>query len=64
MKMVKKYKKIKSIPYRNKMKIAIIGENYYPTVAGIQEHMYNQAKCLREEGHEACIITGMPEVDR
>ena len=46
------------------MKIAIIGENYYPTVGGIQEHMYNQAKCLREEGHDACIITGMPIVHR
>lgn len=46
------------------MKIAIIGENYYPTVGGIQEHMYNQVKCLRDEGHDACIITGMPEVNR
>ena len=46
------------------MKIAIIGENYYPTVGGIQEHMYNQAKCLREGGHDARIITGIPEVGK
>lgn len=45
------------------MKIAIIGENYYPTVGGIQEHMYNQARCLRDEGHDAYIITGIPQVD-
>ncbi len=44
------------------MKIAIIGENYYPTVGGIQEHMYNQAKWLRKMGHDAHIITGMPTV--
>lgn len=46
------------------MKIAIIGENYYPTVGGIQEHMYNQARCLRDAGHDARIVTGMPEVTR
>jgi phosphatidylinositol alpha-mannosyltransferase len=46
------------------MKIAIIGENYYPTVGGIQEHIYHQARFLRSAGHDVRILTGMPSVDK
>jgi phosphatidylinositol alpha-mannosyltransferase len=46
------------------MKIAILGENYYPTMGGIQEHIYNQAKCFMSLGHEVCVITGMPKVSK
>lgn len=45
------------------MKIAIIGENYYPTVGGIQEHILHQATYLRGRGHDVRIVTGMPRVD-
>lgn len=45
------------------MKIAIIGENYYPTVGGIQEHILHQATYLRSRGHDVRIVTGMPKVD-
>jgi phosphatidylinositol alpha-mannosyltransferase len=46
------------------MKIAILGENYYPTVGGIQEHIFNQARQLQAMGHDVRVITGMPKVER
>ena len=44
------------------MKVAIVGENYYPTVGGIQEHIYHQAKYLRGAGLDVRVVTGMPKV--
>lgn len=44
------------------MKIAIIGENYYPSVGGIQEHIYHQATYLRSMGHDARVVTGLTKV--
>jgi phosphatidylinositol alpha-mannosyltransferase len=46
------------------MKIAIVGENYYPTVGGIQEHIYHQARFLRAAGHDARVVTGLKKVPR
>jgi len=42
------------------LRIAILGENYYPTVGGIQEHIRHQALFLRARGHHVRVITGMP----
>ena len=44
------------------MKIGIVAENYFPTLGGIQEHIYNLAKQLLLAGHEVKVITGMPAV--
>jgi phosphatidylinositol alpha-mannosyltransferase len=46
------------------MKIGIVGENYFPTVGGIQEHIYNQAIFLRNAGHDVRVITGVKRVPR
>jgi len=46
------------------VKIAIVGENYYPTVGGIQEHIYHQATYLRSVGHDARVVTGLKKVPR
>ncbi len=45
------------------MKIGILGENYYPTLGGIQEHIHHLAKGLMARGHEARVLTGMPDVE-
>jgi phosphatidyl-myo-inositol alpha-mannosyltransferase len=45
-------------------KIALVGENYYPTLGGVQEHIHNLARYLRARGHEARVLTGMPAVER
>lgn len=44
------------------MKIALLGENYYPTLGGIQEHIHHLARHLRQRGHDARVLTGMPTV--
>jgi phosphatidylinositol alpha-mannosyltransferase len=46
------------------VKIGILGENYYPTLGGVQEHIYQLALYLRRTGHDARVITGLPQVDR
>ena len=46
------------------MKIALLGENYYPTLGGIQEHIHHVARYLIGRGHDVNVITGMPVVDR
>ncbi len=45
------------------MKIGILGENYYPTLGGVQEHIHQLAVYLRRQGHDARVLTGMPHVD-
>jgi phosphatidyl-myo-inositol alpha-mannosyltransferase len=44
------------------MNIGIVAENYFPTLGGIQEHIFYLAKQLRAKGHTVKIITGMPKV--
>ncbi len=45
------------------MKIALLGENYFPTLGGIQEHIYHLARQLRQRGHDARVLTGLPPED-
>jgi len=40
------------------MKIGLVAENYYPTVGGIQEHVYHLARWLRSNGADVRILTG------
>ena len=44
------------------MRIGLIAENYYPTLGGIQEHIYHLAHWLVGQGHQIKIITGDPQV--
>jgi len=44
------------------MKVALLCENYYPTLGGIQEHVYNVAESLRLAGIDAHVITGLPGI--
>jgi phosphatidyl-myo-inositol alpha-mannosyltransferase len=45
------------------MKIAFLAENYFPTLGGIQEHIYHLARSMIERGHEVRVLTGLPQVD-
>jgi phosphatidylinositol alpha-mannosyltransferase len=45
------------------MKIALLGENYFPTLGGVQEHIYHLARHLMARGHDVRVLTGMPQVD-
>jgi len=45
------------------MKVALLGENYYPTLGGIQEHVYHLAQALRSAGHSVNVLTGLPRVE-
>jgi phosphatidyl-myo-inositol alpha-mannosyltransferase len=46
------------------MKVALLCENYYPTLGGIQEHVYHLAKGLRLLGVDAKVLTGLPTLDK
>jgi phosphatidylinositol alpha-mannosyltransferase len=46
------------------MKIGIVTENYFPTLGGVQEHVYELSRSLRAMGYDVRIITGLPKVDR
>lgn len=39
------------------MKIALVSEFFYPTLGGVQEHVYNVAKQYIRKGHDTSIIT-------
>lgn len=39
------------------MRIGLVSEFFYPTLGGVQEHLYNVAKAYRERGHEVGIVT-------
>ncbi|MCX7959815.1 MAG: hypothetical protein N3B13_12295, partial [Deltaproteobacteria bacterium] len=39
------------------LKIGIVTEYYYPTLGGIQEHVYHFSKEAASRGHEVHIIT-------
>lgn len=39
------------------MKIALVSEFFYPTLGGVQEHLYNVAKQYIRKGHDTKIIT-------
>lgn len=45
------------------MKIAYVAENYFPTLGGVQEHIYHLARHMQRAGHQAQVLTGLPEVD-
>jgi phosphatidylinositol alpha-mannosyltransferase len=45
------------------MKIAFLAENYFPTLGGIQEHIYHLARNMMARGHEVRVLTGLPQVD-
>ncbi len=44
------------------MKVAMLCENYYPTLGGIQEHVHNLSRGLHALGVEAHVFTGLPRV--
>jgi phosphatidylinositol alpha-mannosyltransferase len=44
------------------MKIALLGENYFPTLGGIQEHVHHLARQFIAKGHTVRVLTGQPEV--
>jgi phosphatidylinositol alpha-mannosyltransferase len=44
------------------LRIALLGENYFPTLGGIQEHIYHVAKKLLARGHHVKVLCGMPEI--
>jgi phosphatidylinositol alpha-mannosyltransferase len=39
------------------MKIGIVTEYYYPTLGGVQEHVYHFTVAARRLGHDVCIVT-------
>jgi phosphatidylinositol alpha-mannosyltransferase len=45
------------------MKIALLGENYFPTLGGIQEHIHNLARQMIARGHTVRVLTGQPAVE-
>jgi phosphatidylinositol alpha-mannosyltransferase len=45
------------------MRVALLGENYYPTLGGIQEHIHALARYLIRRGDHVRVITGLPRVD-
>jgi phosphatidylinositol alpha-mannosyltransferase len=45
------------------MRVAILGENCYPTLGGIQEHIHALARHLVDRGDHVRVITGLPSVD-
>jgi phosphatidyl-myo-inositol alpha-mannosyltransferase len=45
------------------MKIALVAENYFPTLGGIQEHVYHLARQLQARGHDVRVLTGLPSWD-
>jgi phosphatidylinositol alpha-mannosyltransferase len=42
------------------MKIALLGENYFPTLGGIQEHVHHLARQFIAKGHTVRVLTGLP----
>jgi phosphatidylinositol alpha-mannosyltransferase len=44
------------------MKIALLGENYFPTLGGIQEHIHHLARQLLARGHHVRVLTGLTDV--
>ena len=42
------------------MKVALLAENYFPTLGGIQEHIHHLALSLLSYGHEVRVLTGSP----
>ena len=44
------------------MKIALLAENYFPTLGGIQEHVHHLALSLMRKGHDVRVLTGLPRV--
>jgi phosphatidylinositol alpha-mannosyltransferase len=44
------------------MKIALLGENYFPTLGGIQEHVHHLARQFIAKGHTVRVLTGLPAV--
>lgn len=44
------------------MKIALLGENYFPTLGGIQEHVHHLARQFIAKGHTVRVLTGQPQV--
>jgi phosphatidyl-myo-inositol alpha-mannosyltransferase len=45
------------------MKIAYLAENYFPTLGGVQEHIYHLTRHMRRAGHDAQVLTGLPDVN-
>ena len=39
------------------MNIAMVSDFFYPSLGGVEMHMYNVAECLIEMGHKVIIIT-------
>jgi phosphatidylinositol alpha-mannosyltransferase len=39
------------------MRLAIVTEYFYPTLGGVQEHVFHFAREVRRRGHEATVIT-------
>jgi len=39
------------------MRIALVTEYYYPTIGGVQEHVFHLARELRGLGHSATVVT-------
>ena len=39
------------------MRIALVAEDYYPQLGGVQEHVHNQALQLLEWGHDVTVVT-------
>jgi phosphatidylinositol alpha-mannosyltransferase len=44
------------------LRIGLLGENYFPTLGGIQEHIHHVARQLLARGHQVKVLTGMPEI--
>ena len=42
------------------MKVALLAENYFPTLGGIQEHVHHLALTLVRNGHDVRVLTGSP----
>src|SRR4051794_27810484 len=47
---------------RRPLNIALLAENYFPTLGGIQEHVHHLARQLIARGHRARVITGLPAI--
>ena len=45
-----------------RLSVALLGENYFPTLGGIQEHIHHVARELLARGHRVKVLSGMPDV--
>lgn len=49
-----------SAPARQRHRILMACDFFYPNVGGIENHIYQLSQCLLARGHKVCCATGSP----